>query len=226
MRASKNTIYASDVTTLPIKVKYTASYYYDTITDNGITIKKGVNNPVYSYEKVNQDTLVYRFARHMYYSNFLTGSFPVSSSAYDNFMQSTAASGTLEADLRYFPTGSGDEITVIGIPRTRFGEKISPMTFRLVNSGSYSLYDDGNGNVRDYGTGSLSLYMDSLYFTSPEDYYKALLIIDGTTPVGNVFYSHGVVVITNPEYQDIFATYLCTEDLELMLTENDQNIVV
>ena len=227
MRAAKNTIYASDVTTLPIKVKYTASYYNDTIADNGITISKGVNNPVYSYEKVEEDTLVYRFARQMYYSNFLTGSFPVSSSQYDNFMQSTAASGTLEADHRYFPTGNLDEITVIAIPKTSFGEKISPTTFRLSNSGSFNLYDDGNGNVRDYGTGSLSRYIDYLYHNAPDEYYNALLTFDGTTLVGNIFYSHGIVVITNQDYQSIFdlSLYLSTEDDIQITTEDDVDII-
>lgn len=227
MRAAKNTIYASDVTTLPIKVKYTASYYNDTIADNGITISKGVNNPVYTYVKPDNATLVYRFARQMYYSNFLTGSFPVSSSQYDNFMQSTAASGTLEANLRYFPTGNLDEVTVIAIPRTSFGEKISPTTFRLVNSGSFSLYDDGNGNVRDYGTGSLSRYIDYLYHIAPDEYYNALLTFENTTLVGNIFYSHGIVVITNQDYQSIFdiSLYLSTEDGDRLITEDDNNIV-
>lgn len=206
MRAAKNTIYASDVTTLPIKVKYTSSYYSNTTSSAGITITKGINNEVYSYEKVEYETLVYRFARQMYYSNFLSGSFPVSSSQYESYMQSTAASGTAETDQRYFPTGSGESVTVLAIPRTAFGEKISPTTFRIINSGSFSLYDDGNGNVRDYGTGSLSRYIDYLYHIAPDEYYNALLDFSNTTHVGNIFYSHGIVVITNQDYQGIFGT--------------------
>lgn len=207
MRASKNTIYASDVTTLPIKVKYTASYEEDSLLDNGITIKKGVNNPIYSYEKVNNDTLVYRFARQMYYYNFLSGSFPASSSQYESYMQSTAASGTLEADQRYFPTGNLEEITVIAIPRTRFGEKISPATFRLINSGSYSLYDDGNGNINDYGTGSLATYVENAYLNYPQTFYNTLLNTTGSVHVGNILYSQGVIILTNQDYQDIFPAY-------------------
>ncbi len=226
MSISKNSLLSSDVTTVPIKVKYTSSYYYDTLSDNGITINKGINNPVYSYEKVEQDTLVYRFARHMYYSNFLTGSFPVSSSQYDNWMQSTAASGTLESDQRYFPTGALEEVTVIAIPRTRFGEKISPRSFRFVNSGSYSLYDDGNGNLRDYGTGSVSRYIDELYFVAPDQYYESLLSFDGTTHVGNILYAQGIIIITNQDYKDIIPTYLSTENNDLLTTEDDNNLVI
>lgn len=207
MGISKNYIPPHDVTTVPIKVKYTSSYYYDTLPDNGITIRKGVNKTVYSYQKVDEETLIYRFARNMYYSSFLTGSFPVSSSYYENQLQSTAASGTLEADRRYFPTGANEEITVISIPRTRFGEKISPTTFRVINSGSFSLYDDGNGNIRDYGTGSVSRYIDYLYHNAPDEYYNALLILDGTTHVGNILYAQGVVIITNQDYKDAFPLY-------------------
>jgi hypothetical protein len=162
----------------------------------------------------------------MYYSNFLTGSFPVSSSQYDNWMQSTAASGTLESDQRYFPTGALEEVTVIAIPRTRFGEKISPRSFRFVNSGSYSLYDDGNGNLRDYGTGSVSRYIDELYFVAPDQYYESLLSFDGTTHVGNILYAQGIIIITNQDYKDIIPTYLSTENNDLLTTEDDNNLVI
>jgi hypothetical protein len=226
MSISANSLKASDVTTTPIKVKYTASYYYDNLSDNGIAINKGINNPIYSYEKVQQDTLVYRFAKHMYYSNFLTGSFPVSSSQYDNWMQSTAASGTLEADKRYFPTAALDEVTVIAIPRTCFGEKISPRTFRLVNSGSYSIYDDGNGNLLDFGTGSVSRYIEYLYHTAPDEYYTSTITSEYLSHVGNILYAQGIVVITNQDYKDIIPTYLSTEDYDLLITEDDDNLVV
>jgi hypothetical protein len=206
MSISKNSLLSSDVTTVPVKVKYTSSYYYDTLADNGIKINKGVNNPVYSYQKVEEDTLVYRFAKHMYYSNFLSGSFPVTASQYENWMQSTAASGTLESDRRYFPTNSLDEITVIGIPRSRFGEKVSPMSFRLINSGSYNIYDDGNGNISDYGTGSVATYINNLYQTNPQQFYYSLPSISGSIHVGNILYSQGVVIITNQEYKDIIPT--------------------
>ncbi len=226
MSISKNSLLSSDVTTVPVKVKYTSSYYYDTLADNGIKINKGVNNPVYSYQKVEEDTLVYRFAKHMYYSNFLSGSFPVTASQYENWMQSTAASGTLESDRRYFPTNSLDEITVIGIPRSRFGEKISPRSFRLVNSGSYSIYDDGNGNLLDFGVGGISRYIDYLYHVAPDEYYTSTVFASYIAHVGNILYAQGVVIITNQEYKDIIPTYLSTEDYDLLTTENNDNLVV
>jgi hypothetical protein len=204
MRAAKNTIYASDVTSLPIKVKYTSSYYDNTIAGNGITINKGINKPIYSYIKPDQETLIYRFAKHSYYSNFLTGSFPVSASSYDNWMQSTAVSSSKECDYRYFPTGANEEITVIAIPRTKFGEKVSPITFALVNSGSYNIYDDGNGNIRDYGTGSQAEQLNTLYNTSLPDFATAIAESTQSIHVGNIIYAHGIVVLTNQDYQDIF----------------------
>jgi hypothetical protein len=209
MRASKNTIYASDVTTLPIKVKYTSSYDCENIGDYGITLRHGINNIINTYTRSEQETIDYRTIRHLYYSNYLSGSFPTTASAYDNWMQSTAASGTIEADQRYFPTNSGAQIKIFSIPRTSFGENVSPRSFYLGLSGSYNIYDDGNGNLRDVGTGSLSRYVRSLYYESPDRYYETLLQfpeVANATHVGNILYSQGIVVVTNPEYQDLFPT--------------------
>jgi len=202
MRASKNTIYASDVTNLPIKVKYTSSYFCDTVENTGITINKGINKPIYSYQKPDNETLIYRLARHMYYTAFLTGSFPVSSSSYEHWMQSTAASGSAEANLRYFPTGANDEITVIAIPRTSFGEKVSPTTFRFATSGNRTLYDDGNGNIVYFNSEIEDRYIDYLYHTAPDDYYESFATLTGSVLIGNIFYSQGIVVLYSGTYYD------------------------
>jgi hypothetical protein len=204
MRASKNTIYASDVTTLPIKVKYTSSYDCENIGDYGITLRHGINDIINTYTKIDQETIDYRTIRHLYYSNYISGSFPTTASAYDNWMQSTAASGTIEADQRYFPTASDAQIKIFSIPRTAFGEKISPKSFYLNLSGSYNIFDDGNGNLKDTGTGSLSNYIKSLYYQSPDKYYESRLEFPALTHVGNILYSQGVIIITNPDYMNLF----------------------
>jgi hypothetical protein len=119
--------------------------------------------------------------RHLFYSNFLTGSYAFTTSNADNFLQSTAASGTFEnnstlsssADIRYFPTESLSKIKIINIPKTTFGEKVSRKSFFLTGSGYY-LTDDGNGNVID--------------------------TLNSNTRVGNIIYPQGFVIITNPDY--------------------------
>ncbi len=76
------------------------------------------------------------------------------------------------------PTGSGDTIQVLSINQTIFGSKIMPNTFHIVASNpsfSYDIRDDGKGNI----------YMQDVH-------------------VGNIFYAHGLVVVTNPLYQEVF----------------------
>jgi hypothetical protein len=109
--------------------------------------------------------------------NHISGSILGSGSAWDSYQQSTAASGTYEYENRYFPTESNSRISVMSIPRTVFGEKISPNTFVYSDNGAF-LSDDGNGNIVDSAN-------DNLH-------------------VGNIMYSHGVVVLTHQDYQDIF----------------------
>jgi hypothetical protein len=111
----------------------------------------------------------------LYYSNFLTGSYPVSGSSADNFLQSSAAYGTSDADIRTFPTASNAKIKIINIPRSSFGQQVSRKSFFLASQDdTYRLVDDGNGNIID----TLSL----------------------NTHAGNILYAQGIVVITNPEY--------------------------
>lgn len=177
MSRTANSLKTSDVITTPIKLKYTSSYNYDTLAANGIEVLTGINGPVSVTGSIPKTTLNYRSVRHLFYSNFLTGSYQVSASSYDNQLQSTAASGTLDADVRYFPTESGAQVTILSIPRKLFGEQISRKGFS-VSSSNYSLVDDGNGNIVDLLSGSLK--------------------------VGNVFYTQGVVVVTNQDYLNVF----------------------
>lgn len=142
--------------------------------------------------------LYYRSIRQLYYANYLSSispATPISSQdysqleeedlrrrrtnntlIYNNYLQSTAASGSAEVDLRLnFPTGSGDQIAVLSIPQNLYGQYIQPDTFKLYDSsGTAILEDDGNGNIVDAAT--------------------------PTTHVGNVIYAHGIVVITNNSY--------------------------
>lgn len=181
MSRASNSLRISDVTTTPIKLKYSASYSNTTICDSGIYAQSALNGPVTVTGSVPQRTLRYWSIRHLFYSNFLTGSYLTTTSSLDNSLQSTAASGTLEnnttatslADVRYFPTESNAKVKIINIPKSSFGEKISRKSFFLTGS-DYYLQDDGNGNVYD----SIN---DNVY-------------------VGNIIYPQGFVIITNPDY--------------------------
>ena len=176
MSRSSNSLRTSDVITTPIKLKYTSSYNCGTLEQYGITVSNGVNGPVTITGSIPQDTLNYWSARHLYYSNYLTGSFAVSASSADNYLQSTAASGTFDADVRYFPTQSGARITILSIPRNVAGERLSRKGF-IMSSSAYYLIDDGNGNVVDQAAGNVH--------------------------VGNIIYPQGTVIFTNSDYLDI-----------------------
>ena len=123
MSRASNSLLVSDVTTTPIKLKYSSSYSNTTICNSGIYAQTGINGPVTITGSIPERTLRYWSARHLYYSNYLTGSFPLSGSASDNYLQSTAASGTFEgntaasasSDNRYFPTQSEGKIKIINI---------------------------------------------------------------------------------------------------------------
>ena len=77
--------------------------------------------------------------------------------------------------IKNFPTGSGAKIRVLSIDQDIYGSKVLPNSFKL-SSSAYNIIDDGYGNL--YDTGSIH--------------------------IGNVFYAHGLAVITDPNYQDIF----------------------
>ena len=199
MSRSFNSLRVSDVITTPIKLKYTSSYESDVLTGAGIGVLSGVNGAVTITGSVPQQTLNYRSIRQLYYANFLTGSYLSTTSSFDCSMQSTAASGTLDADLRYFPTESGAEIRILSIPRQIFGQKISRLGF-LMSSSALILADDGNGNIVD---GTNEPYVQSNYY---DPQYANWYVYDSLTHVGNIIYSQGIVVITNPDYLAYFPT--------------------
>jgi len=177
MSRSSNSLRTSDVITTPIKLKYSASYSSADLCNSGISVLDGVNGVVTITGSIPQETLNYLSIRHLYYSNFLTGSYLTTTSSLDNSLQSTAASGTLDADNRLFPTQSGAGIRIISIPVSVYGQQISRNSFQVTSS-AYNIVDDGNGNLIDLNSGSIN--------------------------VGNIIYPQGMVIITNPDYQGMF----------------------
>ena len=171
MGLSKNTLDRSDISTYPIKLKYSASYASSSAINYGITLNRGING---SFDSNGKEFLVYRLAKQLYYNSYLTGSLNNSASYWDDNLQSTAASGTFDNDYRYFPTASGDQITVLAIPRNVFGGNISRKSVSISGT-TYNLIDDGNGNIIDAGNGNVH--------------------------VGNILYNQGIVIITNQDYE-------------------------
>ncbi len=134
----------------------------------------------------------YNSAKQLYYTNYLTSSTgdnavtssvvpgatsefdrfvgPIQAPLYDNYLQST-----LE-QKRFFNPRPGAQITTISIPQKVFGDKIVPYTFEFTYTASgisgvdsVFLTDDGDGNVISGSDNEV---------------------------VGQIFYSHGIAVLT------------------------------
>lgn len=178
----------SDVIVSPFEVNKSFTFRGNELTASNVEIDRYIGRNVtasiwtsgsYPTGQINvQDqVLVYRSIRELYYSNYLLnpdGS-PAATASFNTDGTITGAaytpnyynylSSTLLAD-RYFPTGSDNTIGVISIPSNLFGQYVKPGTFTLSNANS-TLYDDGEGNV-----------------------------ITGSLKVGDIIYEHGVVILT------------------------------
>ena len=151
MSRSSNTLKTSDVTTVPIQVKYSATYLSSSAYDSGITLNRGVNT---SFNSSSIQFLNYALARQLYYQEYITGSLLNTANYWNSSLQSTAAEGTFDNDYRYFPTESSAEITILAMPRSVFGDGIGRKSLTISGS-TYTLIDDGNGNILDtFTTGS------------------------------------------------------------------------
>jgi hypothetical protein len=81
---------------------------------------------------------------------------------------------------KFFPSGS-----IISIPQKYFGERIKPKSFKLVDNSTakeVTIQDDGYGNLYSVGNS------DSQSVSSPSS---------SDNYIGNIFYNHGVVTITD-----------------------------
>ena len=136
---------------------------------------------------------VYDSIQQLYYSNFQSQSFGDdaitasvllgsdasgdvligpngSNGRYVNYLQSTLTQS------RYFPTGSNRSVLVFSIPSKLFGDYIQPESFEL-----YLAYDEWSENqlVTDDGNGNL---------------------LSASINVGNIIYTHGMVILTQQEW--------------------------
>lgn len=201
-----------------------------TLSENGVTIYIGenlpidINNPFNPIDDVKTSKeeyrrLVFDFIKHLYYKNYISGSLTGSffqSSSYFNYEQSTLTSGTLRElanktglasisytlnnqyggidtlydgdslyDIATFDPDRGNRIVVISIDQNIFGSGLSPNSV-FISGSDYYLHDDGEGNFFDYYT--------------QENYLNSI----SSSLVGNVLYSHGLIIITNGDYLCVF----------------------
>jgi len=224
MSRSSNTLKTSDVTTVPIQVKYFASY--NTVGSSplwsnvGITYKNGLNyTGSYFYQIPAASTasfLNYKSVEQLYYQDYISSSVNLSASYANNWQQSTAASGTFDDDHRYFPTASNASVWIVSIPRSVYGQQIARKSFYMSGSTldgvqlrNWQIIDDGNGNLVEVNSGTVI-----------------------NQRVGNIFYAQGMAIITSqaPEFGSLMfdSAYNTRLDItsELTMYQNEVRCLV
>lgn len=206
MGRAKNTLKESEVSSTPIKLRYSVTYASNSLADYGITLSSGSN---YTYNvTMSSDNMQkmnnYRVIRQLYYQQAISSSLN-SASFWDPIWQSTAASGTQDATYYAFPTENTGSILVFAIPSSQFGEQISRTSFVLASTGvgsQYRIEDDGNGNLVDR--------------------------LDNNKKVGNMFYAQGIAVITDSDYiiGPVVVDDLVSQANEPIVTQAFDNIII
>ena len=232
MSSAFKTLKQSDVTIVPYAANKQWNIASASLSNYNITVFQGLNTPIQGYGGINPSglgdyvgsgpvfnpntfatttnseykVLVYRSIKQLYYQNYLTSSWLQSSSSFDNYDASTAGYGTGNEVKKYFPTGSNETIQVLSIPYNIFGTNVVPATLTL-SSSAYNIVDDGDGNL-----------------------------YDSSSLVGNIVYSHGLAVITNQLYQNIFTSsfnlafkgevIIYDNEVRCPINENDFNMTL
>lgn len=190
---------ASDVIATPFLVNKAFAFSGSGLTGSTVGIDrflgKNINsnpfisgsNPTTGYISTQDQELVYSSIQQLYYSNYLSSSYgdnansaslvPGNNAEGDVLVGTTPSPGVydnyLQTTLTFakdFPTGSNELVGVISIPSRLFGDYIQPnsFVFQFTSGSTFTLTDDGEGNIKS-----------------------------GSVIVGNIFYPHGMAVITD-----------------------------
>lgn len=159
-------------------------------------------------------SLLYASINHLFYQSYSgslldTGSIMFNIDTYTSASQQRPTASYFNYNtnpllVKNLPTSS-DQFSVINISQKIYGSKILPNSFNISSSAIF-ITDDGNGNLYDYA-GNIDDYILASYISS--SYFTASISSSGEiTHVGNIFYAHGTIAITNLDvkYQGLFTT--------------------
>jgi len=184
----------SDVTVVPYNAnkQWLLDYCpYPTSSDH-LTIYKGTNvtgsfslddDPVTENQ---YERLVYSQINQLFYQEYTTSldtsSLMLSLNNYESASQQRPTSSYFIYNdnknlIAPFPTGALEGIRVLSVNQEIYGNKILPNNF-ILSSSVYNVVDDGAGNLYDR--------------------------TNSNTHIGNIFYAHGIAVISNQDYQLMF----------------------
>lgn len=174
------------------------------------------------------EKLAFKGIHQLYYSNYISGSLGLPSGSFDNYQQSTIVSSS----FRYAHRDISDKVSIVSIPQKHYGLYIDPGSFQLQISGgvvfdaySGSYFEGGDGYIAQgpdpddfiaepteielLRSGSGREYVDdregNLMISS-----SGVLNYSGSAKVGDIIYSHGMIVLTGEEQKE-----LANEDLKI-----------
>ena len=173
--------------------------------------------------------LLFDSIKHLFFENYTSGSLTgefFHSSSYFNYEQNTLASGSgvstfrrintttgsnipvlYDTDDEYdnnavFDADRGGKVIIVSIDQNIYGSGLNPNSVYISGSGYY-LRDDGEGNLYNWrNEGNYAKYATAIY---DKDVYLELVGSGLQLEyVGNVFYSHGLIAITDEDYLCVF----------------------
>jgi len=161
------------------------------------TLFNPLTDPTTGQITTQYQRLVYDSIKELYYSNYTNSPIsygaslssasliPGANTEGDVLVGPTGSQGryfnypqTTLTFAKYFPTSSTTPIGVISIPVGMFGNYIQPNSF-IMTAPSGTIYDDGEGNLRN-----------------------------NNRICGNIFYSHGIAVLTSDDNPDVYGVGL------------------
>jgi hypothetical protein len=211
----------ADVTTVNYHAnKYWTFSYNNAVNNSSITSYKGKNESfnITGSTTVNgqYQSLIYSEINHLFYQAYTaslnTGSLMFNVDTYISASQQRPTSSYFNYNdnpllIKQFPTGVAETIVVLSINQDIYGSKVLPYSFEFSSSASL-IRDDGYGNLYNVA-GAENQYIDLSYVTLAYFDSGSILPI-GVEFVGNMFYAHGLAVITNQSssYQNIIPTVI------------------
>jgi len=194
-----------------------------TLSQNGITIYIGENlpidrtnpfDPINDSETSNEEyrRLIFNSIKNLYYQNYTSGSSTgefFQSSSFINYEQSTLTSGSMLAANRNLPTVTGS--TALGSNGTLFGSDLYDISSSIYDE---SIFDPDQGskivvisvdqNIFGSGLSPKSINISASAYNIQDDGEGNLIDTFTSAYIGNVFYSQGLIVLTNQKYLCVF----------------------
>lgn len=147
----------------------------------------------YTFASGSHKQINYRSIKHLYFSNFNTGSGIIDTTgSYDNYLESSFFSGS----RTMLNTGRG---IVYTIPQKLYGTNIEPTSISISSSyGDFIITDDGDGNLVDGNTQvGIVVYSHGQLIVTAEDYYLDLSSSEAVDDPPSIGFKSNLPIYTN-----------------------------